>query len=167
MLALTMLALVFLAIQPAQAASWVTNMPMTSVRYFHTATLLSSGKVLVAGGYDISDSLASAELYDPAADTWTATGSMTNARAVHTATLLPDGRVLVAGGYFIQSGNYVPVPLASAELFDPSTGIWTMTGSMTNARVGHTATLLPNRQVLVAGGPVIIPGLQVPSCMIP
>ena len=68
-------------------------------RYWHTSTLLSNGKVLVAGGYDGVNYLSSAELYDPASGTWSATGSLTTARGNHTATLLPNGKVLVAGGY--------------------------------------------------------------------
>jgi hypothetical protein len=64
----------------------------------------------------------------------------------HTATLLPDGKVLVAGGV----DNIRAV--ASAELYDPATGTWAATGSMTTSRVGHTATLLPDGKVLVAGG---------------
>ena len=70
---------------------------------------------------------------------------MATARYDHTATLLPNGQVLVAGGF---GGNY----LASAELYDPATGLWTATGSMAAARFCHTVTLLPNGQVLVAGG---------------
>ena len=64
-----------------------------------------------------------------------------------TATLLPNGLVLAAGG--LGGGN-------SAELYNPTNGIWTVTGSMTNGHWGHTATLLPNGKVLVAGdgGPV-------------
>jgi hypothetical protein len=72
---------------------------------------------------------------------------MTTARAAHTATLLPNGQVLVAGG---KGDNYVS--LASAELYDPATGVWTPTSSMSTARAYYTATLLPDGQVLVAGG---------------
>ena len=83
--------------------------------------------------------------------TWTATGSMSVARASFTATLLPNGKVLVAGGC-TQPLVLCHDGIASAELYDPSTGIWTPTASMTTPRVSHTATLLPNGKVLVTGG---------------
>jgi len=67
-------------------------------------------------------------------------------RYFHTSTLLPNGKVLVTGGVG-NSGK-----LVSAELYDPTTGKWTATGSLTTARRYHTATLLPNGKVLVAGG---------------
>jgi WD40 repeat protein len=116
---------------------------LATARYFHTATLLPNGKVLVAGGGGNSGYLASAELYDPATGTWTATGSLHTARWIHTATLLPNGKVLVAGGFDT---------LSSAELYDSASGTWTATGSLANPRFSHTATLLPNGKVLVAGG---------------
>ena len=78
----------------------------------HTATLLPSGKVLVAGGYNGS-TLSSAELYDSATGSWSSTGSMGTARSIHTATLLPNGNVLAAGG---ADGS---VSLSSAELYEP------------------------------------------------
>src|SRR5262245_13655301 len=88
-------------VQPSagQDGTWTITGSLHTARLFHTATVLSDGKVLVAAGTD-SDFfvLGSAELYDPASGTWTTTGSLT-ARAFHTATLLPDGKVLVAGGY--------------------------------------------------------------------
>src|SRR5437773_2543511 len=115
-------------------------------RYWHTATLLPNGKVLVAGGYDGGSYLSSAELYHPATGTWSATGSLSTGRLVHTATLLPNGKVLVAGGIG-NSGD-----LASAELYDPASGTWSATGSLSTARYVPTATLLPNGKVLVAGG---------------
>jgi Putative Ig domain/Galactose oxidase, central domain len=122
---------------------------MAAARVFHTATLLSSGKVLVAGGQqDINTLLESAELYDPTAGTFAATGSMQTSRAQHTATLLNDGRVLLAGGGSGTQGNAV----ATAELYDSTGATSTATGSMQTARFGHTATLLNNGQVLVTGG---------------
>lgn len=111
----------------------------------HTATLLPNGKVLVAGGY----ASKSAELYDPAIGTWTATGPMKNAHQYHTATLLANGKVLVAGGAGGTTGSIVT---NSAEIYDPTTGTWSITGSMASPREFHTATLLTNGQVLVTGG---------------
>src|SRR5439155_2319481 len=85
--------------------SWVTTGSMGTPRAFHTATLLQSGKVLVAGGY-LKGALSSAELYDPASGTWTDTGSMGTERESHTATLLPSGKVLVAGGKNFDTGTF-------------------------------------------------------------
>ena len=93
------------------AAVFSTAGSLGGARYYHTATLLAGGKVLVAGGTGNSGFLASAELYDPAANTWSAAGSLATARDYHTATLLANGKVLVAGG----SGN--SGDLASAELY--------------------------------------------------
>jgi hypothetical protein len=123
---------------------------MTVARVFYAAALLPSGKVLVTGGEgDSFDGVASAELYDPAAGAFTATGNMTVARHDHTATLLGNGKVLIAGGVGGVGGIY---NLASAELYDPGAGRFTATASMTTYRADHTATLLGNGEVLVAGG---------------
>jgi WD40 repeat protein len=81
--------------------------------------------------------------------TWTETGSLNTERGIHTATSLLDGKVLVAGGY---DDNVPPNILSSAELYDPASGTWARTGSLATARLNHTATLLPNGKVLVAGG---------------
>ena len=78
--------------------TWTPTGSLHVSRFRHTATLLSDGKVLVAGG-TFASALATAELYDPINGTWTLTGNLHVGRyGFHTATLLPDGRVLVAGG---------------------------------------------------------------------
>ncbi len=131
---------------------------MSVARTDATATLLLSGDVLVAGGVDSGGrQLASAELYDPSTGTFTPTGSMHTARSGHTATLLADGKVLVAGGGCnkghgsCNSGSFLNT-LNSAELYNPKTGTWSITGSMNFDRQDFTATLLDDGDVLVAGG---------------
>ncbi len=126
-----------------------TTGPMSTHRSSHTATLLHSGKVLIAGGADSSGLKASAELYDPSTDSFTETGSLSSPRLGHTATLLASGKVLIAGGQSDQSGEE---RMASAELYDPATGSFKSTGSLLHPRAGHTATLLADGKVLITGG---------------
>ena len=132
------------------SGTWTTTAHLAEPRYYHTATLLSDGKVLVAGGQTgpgrFGPSIATTELYDPASGLWTTTGNLAVARANHTATLLPNGQVLAAGGW--NNGNNL---LASAELYDPANQTWSPTGNLV-ARGNHTATLLQDGKVLVAGG---------------
>src|ERR1700690_3300034 len=125
-----------------------------------TATLLASGRILIAGGTtttristnSIHPSMTgSAELYDPASGTFSPTGSMTIVQDGDTATLLADGRVLFAAGVD-QSG----AAAASAELYDPATGKFGGTGSMTSVVPvgGAAAALLSDGRVLIVGGAV-------------
>ena len=233
-------------LSPADAPFTFNNTgSLDTARYFHTATLLPNGKVLVAGGLGNSGSLTSAELYDPASGSWTATGSLNTARFItrrrccptarcwwqedmHMArrsyqrgTVRPGERELdghgqpqhrallctrrrccptarcswqgdmvtvailrsaelydPASGSWTATGSlntarycahgdvaaqrqgaggrgrywYSAICLRSAELYDPASGSWTATGSLNTARDFHTATLLPNGKVLVAGG---------------
>jgi N-acetylneuraminic acid mutarotase len=137
---------------------WTPTGSLTTARYSHSATLLPSGKVLVTGGQALNSAgLASSELYDPATGLWTATGSLNTARDNHTATLLPNGKVLVAGGWDSAS-TVLGTTTASAELYDPATGLWTVTGSLTTSRYQHTATVLLNGKVLVTGGDSMLAG---------
>ena len=129
---------------------------MVSARAAHAAILLPDGQVLLVGGYDESGYyLASAELFDPATGRFGSNGPvpslMTAARSWHTATSLPDGRVLMVAGddYLCDQGCD---SFASAELFDPRTGLFARTGSLHRGRDSHTATLLQDGRVLVAGG---------------
>jgi hypothetical protein len=129
---------------------------MASGRRFFAATSLSDGRILVAGG-DASVSpgqgkgvvLSAAELYDPGSGKFSPTGFMTLERRDHTATRLQDGRVLITGGDNPNSGT----GLRTAEIYDPVTGKFSPTSpSMAHLRYGHTATLLLDGRVLVAGG---------------
>ncbi|AUX40216.1 uncharacterized protein SOCE26_016150 [Sorangium cellulosum] len=130
---------------------WLAIEPMSAPRARHTATLLDDGRVLVAGGSDGERShLASAEVLDVASGTWSPVGPMLDARIDHTATLLSDGRVLVAGGS--DDRGRILEKLASAEVFDPASGAWSRPKPMLAARDRHTATLLDDGRVLVAGG---------------
>jgi hypothetical protein len=119
---------------------------MNTSRRSGTATLLSNGKVLMAGGDN--DNVTSAEIYDVTSGTWTPTGSMNTPRNQHTATKLSNGKVLVAGGI---GGASL---LASAEIYDPATEHWTTTGPLNVARYRFTAVLLPSGKVLAISGSV-------------
>lgn len=131
--------------------TWTATGSLNTRRFSHAATLLSDGKVLVAGGDSLFTPTTTAELFDPSTGIWTTTGSLHDARRTHTQTLLPDGKVLAAAGFYDDFG-YGGFPIKTAELYDPTSGTWATTGSLAKFREGHTATLLANGQVLVAGG---------------
>ena len=127
--------------------SWTSTGAMATARSGHTATLLASGNVLVAGGGNAQSEHSSAELYNPAGGgTFAATGSMADSRIEHTATLLPSGKVLMAGG-FLDGGSR-----SSAELSSRGHRHVQSTGSLAASRYQHTATLLASGKVFVAGG---------------
>jgi N-acetylneuraminic acid mutarotase len=107
---------------------WSDAGRMDFKRAGHTASILTNGKVLVAGGgYRIITNRT--ELYDPSTVTWTIAGSMSYPRYFHAAFVLINGKVLVTGGY-----NDKHVVLNSTELYDPSTETWTTTDSMGTGR---------------------------------
>lgn len=151
----------------------------------HSATLLRDGRVLIAGGADYSthqacsvsscwdvtwrDGDPRAELYDPATETFANTGSMQVGRFDHTATLLSDGRVLILAGAvnddYQGTGPYgsprgVWNNTADAELYDPLTGTFGAAGTLQTSRAAHSATLLDDGQVFVAGGAIYGPYLS-------
>ena len=129
---------------------WSSVTGMLQPRAYAMAVVLADGSVLVAGGSRNGQPLDTAERYSPATDTWVAAGRLNLPRTQGTLTLLPDGRVLVVGGGVEGGPDWNST--ASAELFDPKRGVWTLTAHMSVARARHSATLLPDGKVLVAGG---------------
>ncbi|MCZ6690410.1 MAG: hypothetical protein O7H41_12465 [Planctomycetota bacterium] len=120
---------------------------MSEPRYRPQAILLWTGNVLVCGGQDSGNALASAEVYDVAGGTFVQVGDMLEAREGHAICRLPDGRVLLTGGT-----DDSPAVLFTAEIYDPITGVFSPTANMGSLRTGHTSNRLPNGFVLVAGG---------------
>lgn len=138
----------------ADKGTWSATGSMAVSRFKHTAVVLASGEVLVAGGTSTEPSndraLASAEIYNPVAGTWRTVGSMTAGRELVKALLLPDGKILAVGGSIGHFGKYKA--LASAEIFDPKTERWSSTGALLQARTQFTITSLDDGRVLVVGG---------------
>jgi hypothetical protein len=138
------LVLSFCNVASAQSAGTFTPTgDMNVPRFLHTATLLTNGRVLIAGGHSTAGAvLSSAEIYDPDTGTFTLTGDMTWPQAAHTATLLPDGKVLIAGRG------------PTADLYDPETGTFSPAGLMIGNAFADcpSAALLNNGKVLIVFG---------------
>ena len=117
-----------------ETGTFGTTVSMTTVRGFHTATMLVDGRVLIAGGFGAGTyPLASAELYDPTTGKFSPTGALGVARGFHTATLLADGRVLIAGGadvgWTLRPDRSSPQPRSTIRRPAPSAATGSMAGS--------------------------------------
>lgn len=120
--------------------------------YGGSATLLSSGNVLFVADDLIAGDYAVSALYNPNTNTWAPAGKLSTWHYWHAATRLPNGKVLVVGGTHV-GVRPVYSPTDIAELYDPQTNTWSMTQALVHGpRMRHTATLLSNGAVLVAGG---------------
>jgi hypothetical protein len=154
--------------------SWSKTVLQTAdskvVRDYGPAVMYDSGKVLLVGGG--RPPVATAETIDLNAPTpkWQFTGSMTYPRRQNNATILPDGTVLVTGG---SDGNNTIFddytnPVYAAELWNPTTGTWTVLASNTRYRGYHsTAVLLPDGRVISAGGDKSCANQGIPPCTMP
>ncbi len=147
---LVALALAMTATGPALAGGFSNAGKMNLARYGQAAMLLANGEVLELGGANSLAAEQSADLYNPATGKWTLIQNLDPAGLFgYEAVLLPNGEVLVVGGSALGSGgNYTN----GAALFNPSTGTWTPTGSMSIGRDSFMLILLPNGKVLAAGG---------------
>ena len=140
------------------ADTWVSGGDSAIEREFHSAALLGNGKVLVIGGGDSESAVDSVEIYDPVEGSWSPTESMIEPRRGPRATVLADGRVLATGGaqwdghVFLTGYHGSPERGAkTAEIYDRSSSSWSSAGTMASSRDLHTATLLQDGRVLVAG----------------
>lgn len=137
-------------INPAQAQASGTLAPtgtMSRARACHTATLMTDGRVLMAGGIAGDGRVnADAEIYDPATGKFIDVGDMMRPRACHGGAALPNGLVLLMGGVN-RHGR-----ISTAEIFDPTTNTFSYIGEMNSIRSGFTATTLKDGRVLITGG---------------
>ncbi len=138
------------------AGTWSLQGHLGSAREEHTATLLNTGNVLVAGGFgEYPQIFANALLYNPSTGTATAAGSMQSARGDHSATLLNSGKVLVVDGMGASS-----VAQSAADLYDPTANAWSVVPAPpVPARFSHLAPLLPSGKVLMVGGEDLSAGI--------
>ena len=151
-LALAFAGLIGGAVAPADGAprgTWVTTGSLHFAREGQTATLLSSGVVVVAGGETSNAVTASTEVYDPTTGRWRASGKLNQARGSAGAVLLNSHVILIAGGC---TGNCLGPSTRSAELYNPTTGVWSTTAAMGTARVYFGLVLLRSGKVLAVGG---------------
>jgi hypothetical protein len=132
-------------IYDTESGVW-TETATTRLREPFTLTRLLTGRVLAAGGLG-----RECDVYDEGTGLRLPTGSLIERRERATATLLASGKVLMAGGAG-DDGSVNGVILATAELYDPATGLWEPTAPMADARYFHAAARLPAGRVLTMGG---------------
>jgi hypothetical protein len=119
---------------------------MTSIRYGPATASLPDGRVLIAGGYDNTEDVATAEVFNPSSGTFSPVGSMSEPRELTATAPLPDGRVLVAGGY--DNGD----PIATSDIFNPQTNSFSLGPSLPATRYDAATAVVSGGRVMIAGG---------------
>ena len=135
-----------------------TKTPIGDLVNTPPGALLLDGRILIAGGPTEDGAVNWAVLFDPTVAGFFTTGSMSAVREGHTVNLLPDGTVLIAGGATtFNAATRSTLVTSSAELYNPATGGFFLTGSMTLPRLSHAAVVLNNGQLLITGGQLSSP----------
>jgi N-acetylneuraminic acid mutarotase len=145
----------FTAINPAAfaAGTWSFTGSLHTARDGHTATLLSNGNVVVAGGESNNLAISSTEVYSPTTHAWSVTDNLNVARANAQALRLANGLVLTAGGCVSNCQGSVT---STAELYNSTTRVWSITGAMTRPRTFFGAVMISGGRVLVMGGCTVL-----------
>ncbi|MEJ5352701.1 MAG: kelch repeat-containing protein [Melioribacteraceae bacterium] len=119
----------------------------------YTVTELNDGRVLIAGGFRLTDDykemvyLSNCEIYDPDIRKWKTVASLNNGKYNHSAILLKDGKVMISGGT-----TKTESAISECELFDPANNIWSLTAPLNEPRSNPSSILLPDGNVFVSGG---------------
>ena len=149
-----------------ETATWTPTAAQNLLQPECELLLLQSGQIMCAGGYIFTPydttppggytAISTTQLYDPATGAWQTTGSLNQPRVDFNLVLLTDGRVLAAGGdaVVLNPGEPLSPALANAEVWDPATGLWALTGSMLAARDAFELVALPDGTALACGGNV-------------
>ena len=144
---------------PKSSSCGQAGVSMITARGGHTATLLSkgprAGQVLLCGGHTTgtpeNSTTATCETYDPATNTRSDANAMVSPREEQAAVLMRSGKVFITGGrrqLADSTWSYEPMN----ELYDPSLNIWTPVSALLQGRINHTATVLNNGNIMIAGG---------------
>jgi hypothetical protein len=138
--------------EPA-SGRWVATAGMSASRQYFAGATFAGGRVLVASGYQSTQGgpIAGSEIFDFGTAKWSSAGDLAVGRALHTLTALGGGAAVATGGT-VQQGSTTTATLKSAELYDPVSNAWRALPDLQEARSSHTATLLDDGRVLLAGG---------------
>ena len=135
------------------ANTWTAAAPMSTSHAHGLYAVLPDGRAMVSGGVDFQGgnaiSVTATDLYDPGSNMWTVAAPLRAGRAVGSGALLANGLYLAVGGYRVRNGVSAQ---ATAEIFDPSAGTWTMLPPMSTTRVGGSVVALSGNRALVVAG---------------
>jgi hypothetical protein len=142
--------------------SWAPAPSLGTIRFDFAGAVLVGQKILVAGGFGgaLGANLDTAEIYDPNAGAWAPSGTLSLPRAQLTLTALANGAAVAAGGAVMKDATTIESYAKSVDLYDATAKTWSKLADLSEARAAHTATLLTDGRLLVAGGTAGAAALQ-------